>query len=142
MKHFAIVWRRFHLKIVNTMKHSLNFNEKYNLGVRSLRVNLEKCGNQPHPETEPPPYWLVQVKGEKCSGTWEISVVRSDNKLGQSSYGWFNERKLLVSHNGGHCSWPVIEFVWDAQVNLARDLCDALNKGDVELPPASQLSQQ
>ena len=75
--------------------------------------------------------WKVQVFGKPCSPSWEISVVRSDNEHGQKSWGWFDERKLLVSHNGGPCRWPVIPFVWDRQMQIARELCEALNAGQV-----------
>ena len=71
--------------------------------------------------------WIVQVKGEKCSESWEISVVRRDNKHGQDSWGWFDDTKLLVSHNGGFCKWPICEFVWDRHMQTANDLCDKLN---------------
>lgn len=77
--------------------------------------------------------WIVQVFGEKCSSSWEISVVRTDNNHGQQSWGWFNETKLLVSHNGGPCNWPIHEFVWNEQINIANKLCEKLNKGTIKI---------
>lgn len=74
--------------------------------------------------------WKVQVFGKRCSSAWEISVVRSDNEHGQKSWGWFNNRKLLVSHNGGPCSWPVVGFVFDQQIKIANELCRRLNNGE------------
>lgn len=74
------------------------------------------------------PQWLVQVFGEKCSHSWEISVVRCDNIHGQRSWGWFGEDKLLVSHNGGPSHTPLCEFVWDRQMQIAYDLCAELNR--------------
>ena len=71
--------------------------------------------------------WKVCVKGTRCGETWEIAVVRKDNAHGQKSYGWFDERKLLVSHNGGPCRWPVVGYVWDANVAVANELCRRLN---------------
>jgi len=71
--------------------------------------------------------WKVQVKGERCSERWEISVVRVSNEHGQTSWGWFDENKHLVSHNGGPCQWPICQFVWERQIKIARDLCDLLN---------------
>lgn len=71
--------------------------------------------------------WKVQIKGEKCSQSFEISIVRESNKHGQRSWGWFDEDKLLVSHNGGHCSWPLTEKVWDKMIVLANDVCKELN---------------
>lgn len=76
--------------------------------------------------------WVVQVKGEKCSGSWEISVVRSDNRHGQLSWGWFDDTKLLVSHNGANCRWPICEFVWDRQIDIANQLCAKLNAEVIE----------
>jgi len=79
--------------------------------------------------------WLVIVHGKKCSKSWEISVVREDYKHGQVSYGWHDlEKKLLIGHNGGPCSVPVIEFVWDCLIELAYDVCTRLNKGESLLP--------
>ncbi len=74
--------------------------------------------------------WVVNVKGKKGSDGWEISVVRSDNVHGQQSYGWFDDTKLLVSHNGGPCRWPICGFVWDKQIEIANELCDKLNRGE------------
>ena len=73
--------------------------------------------------------WLVQVKGEKCSGAWEISIVREDYELGRKSYGWFDERKLLISHNGCHCKWPLAPIVWDKMIEVANTVCEHLNRG-------------
>lgn len=73
--------------------------------------------------------WKVQIKGIRCSRSWEISVVRIDNHHGQRSWGWFDETKMLVSHNGGPCHWPICGFVWDEQVRIAGELCDHLNNG-------------
>lgn len=77
--------------------------------------------------------WKVQVFGKRCSSSWEISVVRLDNEHGQKSWGWFDEKKLLISHNGGPCSWPIIGFVWDQQSRIAEELCAKLNCGETEL---------
>ena len=76
--------------------------------------------------------WLVQVKGDRCSGSWEISVVRVNNEHGQRSWGWFGDDKLLVSHNGGPCHWPICQFVWERQIKIANDLCDLLNQEAME----------
>ena len=71
--------------------------------------------------------WKVQIKGERGSKCWEISVVREDNDFGKSSYGWFGDNKLLVSHNGGPCGWTICGFVWDKQIEIANELCQRLN---------------
>jgi hypothetical protein len=77
--------------------------------------------------------WEVQVKGQKCTPSWEISVIRKDNLHGHRSWGWFDNTKLLVSHNGGPCSWPIVEFVWDEQIRIAHELCAKLNSGEISL---------
>ena len=71
--------------------------------------------------------WIVNIKGAAESTAWETSVVRSSNNHGMRSYGWFDDNKLLVSHNGGPCSWPICKIVWDRQVQIAEDLCCELN---------------
>lgn len=78
--------------------------------------------------------WEVQVKGRKYSSSWEISVIRKDNEHGHRSWGWFDDTKLLVSHNGGPCSWPIVEFVWDEQIRIAHELCEKLNSGEISMP--------
>jgi hypothetical protein len=71
--------------------------------------------------------WIVQVKGERCSDSFEISVVREDNEHGRKSYGCFDGDKLLITHNGGPCKWPLLSLVWDKQVSLAKEVAKELN---------------
>ena len=59
--------------------------------------------------------WTVQVFGKCGSDSWEISVVRLDNVHGKKSWGWFDDSKLLISHNGGPCHWPISRFVFNEQ---------------------------
>lgn len=72
--------------------------------------------------------WEVQVKGEKCSKNFEICVIRKSNKHGHSSYGWFDDSKLLISHNGGPCQWHLTEIVWDKMIDLAEEVAKELNE--------------
>jgi hypothetical protein len=74
--------------------------------------------------------WKVQIFGTRCGKHWEISVVRLDNEHGQKSWEWFGDGKHLVSHNGGPCDWPICGFVWDKQIEVARELCARLNAGE------------
>lgn len=74
-----------------------------------------------------PVKWLTQVLGDPDSGSWEISVVREDNYHGRKSWGWIDENKLLVSHNGGPCIWPLAKGLGSKMVKLADDLRDELN---------------
>jgi hypothetical protein len=72
--------------------------------------------------------WVVDTKGGPDCSSFEISVVREDNKHGMASYGWFeDDRKRLISHNGGPCRWPVSEFVWDRLVLIANEYAHRLN---------------
>jgi hypothetical protein len=76
--------------------------------------------------------WIVQVKGnphtETMPASWEITVVRSDNIHGIKSWGWIDEHKLLVSHNGGPCHWPMAPGLGKKMIRIANDLCKNLNK--------------
>lgn len=75
--------------------------------------------------------WKVNVFGERCGQSWEISVVRDSNKFGQKSWGWFDENKLLVSHNHHSVAgWAICGFVWDRQIEIATELCRRLNNGE------------
>lgn len=71
--------------------------------------------------------WIVDVKGAACEEGFEISVLRDDNTHGKRSYGWFDRNKLLISHNGGPCRWPLTQKVWDKMVALAHEVADELN---------------
>ena len=71
--------------------------------------------------------WIVHTKGIANNDTFEISVLRQDNEHGIASYGWFDENKLLISHNGGPCHWPIIPLVWDKLIRIAIEVADELN---------------
>lgn len=72
--------------------------------------------------------WVVHTKGGPNLSSFEIAVLRDDNKHGKISYGWFDDNKLLISHNGGPCSWPVTRDVWEGLVALADRIARALNR--------------
>lgn len=72
--------------------------------------------------------WLVQVKGDPNGARWEISVVREDNDHGRASWGWFDQNKLLVSHNGGPCDWPLAPGLGALMVEVAERLAAHLNE--------------
>ena len=71
--------------------------------------------------------WVVEIKGAADCGTFAISVLRDNNTHGKRSYGWFNEDKLLITHNGGPGQWPLTQFVWDKAVKVAREVAVELN---------------
>jgi len=74
--------------------------------------------------------WVVNVKGNWGNKSFEISVVRDDNEHGKLSYGWFDQHKLLITHSGGSCDWPLIKTVWDKQIALANSVADELNAAE------------
>ncbi len=71
--------------------------------------------------------WLVDVKGDVNSESWEVAIVREDNVHGRRSWGWFDQNKLLVSHNGGPCHWPLAPGLGPTMNEVAEKYCDALN---------------
>jgi hypothetical protein len=76
--------------------------------------------------------WEIQIKGKAESSSFEISVIREDYIHGHRSWGWFDDNKLLISHNGGPCMWPLIQTVWDKMIVLAQEVAEELNKHDQE----------
>ena len=82
--------------------------------------NLEKCSGR----------WEVNTKGGPNSSHFEISVIREDYKHGHSSYGWFDDNKLLVSHNGGPCMDAVTRRIWNGLVDLAEQTAIDMNELD------------
>jgi hypothetical protein len=74
--------------------------------------------------------WILQVKGDPDSELWEISVVHEGNIHGRESWGWFDNDKLLISHNGGSCRWALAPGLGSVMVEIGSRLCDFLNRGD------------
>ena len=71
--------------------------------------------------------WIVNTKGGPQKTSFEISVIRRDNAHGIQSYGWFDENKLLISHNGGPCQWLITGRVWDKLLTVADEVANELN---------------
>lgn len=72
--------------------------------------------------------WRVQIHGKAGDKSFEISVVNIDKiNSAQRYFGWFDENKLLITHNGGPCHWPLKPFVWDKMLKLAQEVADNLN---------------
>jgi hypothetical protein len=72
--------------------------------------------------------WIVDIKGAALQRDWEISLVRSSNKHGQESCGWFDEDKILIGHDGGPCETPVLPRVWDLLIEMAHKVCAEINE--------------
>lgn len=77
--------------------------------------------------------WTVNVKGAAEEVPFEISIVRANNRHGVASYGWFDDDKLLIAHNGGPCRWPLIPTVWNRMLILAKEVAAELNKKELSL---------
>jgi hypothetical protein len=71
--------------------------------------------------------WIVHVKGGPNKVPFEIAVIQRDNEHGLKSYGWYGPTKLLISHNGGPCPWPVTQQVWDKLVKIAYEVAEELS---------------
>jgi hypothetical protein len=86
--------------------------------------------------------WVVDVKGDPNGECWEISVLKESNEHGKSSFGWFDENKLLISHNGGPCSWPLAPGIGQLMIELAHKYADYLNnKNTLEIDITIKLSE-
>ena len=79
---------------------------------------------------EPFGLWVVHTKGGPGKESFEIAVCRENNRLAFESYGHFGEAKLLVSHNGGPCRWPVTDRIWAGLVKLAEEVAAELNEAE------------
>jgi len=75
--------------------------------------------------------WIVNTKGGPDKPSFEISVLRADNEHGIASYGWFDENKLLVCHNGGPDQTPVTTRMWEGLMELANAVASELNQAEV-----------
>ena len=74
--------------------------------------------------------WIVHTKIERAlenPASFEICVIREDNQHGQRSYGWFDSTKLLISHNGGPCRWPLTQKVLDKLLIVAEQIAAEVN---------------
>ena len=83
--------------------------------------------------------WVVEIKGQAGAEGFEIAVLRDDNTHGKRSYGWFGDDKLLITHNGGPCRWPLTQKVWDKQVAVAHEVAAELNEEAERAPPAPRI---
>lgn len=81
--------------------------------------------------------WIAQVFGDPSSESFEISVVREDNEHGRKSWGWFDERKLLISSSGGPCRTKLAPGLAALMVELAEKYAAMLNGAPKEITPQS-----
>lgn len=73
--------------------------------------------------------WKVQIHGGPNQKGFEISVVNTEKiHNAQKYFGWFDENKLLITHNGGPCDWPLTPQVWEKQIRVAREVAEELNQ--------------
>ena len=98
--------------------------------ITATEIN-ERMGVKPEPKLDPSTGpWEVQIFGKPCGESWEITVIRQNNQHGHKSWGWIDENKLLISHNGGPCHWPLIRPVWDRMIQVAHEVCQELNAAE------------
>jgi len=83
--------------------------------------------------------WIAQVFGDPNSDSWEISVVRSGNKHGRQSYGWFDSNKLRISDNGGPYRHPLAPGIGPKMVKLAEEYAESLNQDGPETAEWKQI---
>lgn len=89
------------------------------------------------PETKAPPEddkWEVWVIGDRLSGDWEISVVKSSNLVGKTENWGFGETKILVNASDPDRSVVMPPYVWEATLALAEEMCRKLNAGEIDIP--------
>ena len=69
--------------------------------------------------------WVVDIKGCPYEH-FEISVLRNNNEHGKQSYGWIDDKKLLISSETT-ASWSVIPLVFEKLTRVAEEVAEELN---------------
>lgn len=72
--------------------------------------------------------WTVQEKGTPDTDSWEVSVIHISFAHGRASYGWFGHDKKMIWSAGGPCHYIPVPGTEDGYRQIAKDLCDKLNK--------------
>lgn len=70
--------------------------------------------------------WIVQVLGTP-DAEFEISVLREGHRSVGHSWGWFDEGKLLIAHNGCPIVFPFEKSAWSGLIKVAEDVASKLN---------------
>ena len=70
--------------------------------------------------------WIVHPYSFAKRGNREISVVHEINFHGLKSYGWFGDRKILISHDTIYGTLD--DDVVKECIGIAKDKADKLNK--------------
>ena len=80
------------------------------------------------------PTWQVQLHGsldiyQNYQDSYELSVIRSDNKHGKLSWGWGGVNKIILfsSGVGGNAIFPLDQDNVLFALDVADKLCDILN---------------
>ena len=81
--------------------------------------------------------WVVNTKGGYTTDDFEISVVRSSNRDGKESYGWYGNDKIMISADTmGETQETDKKFkkfkklVWGKLVRVAKEIADELNASE------------
>lgn len=81
--------------------------------------------------------WVAHSKLESAldePASFEICVIRERYEHGLRSYGWFDQNKLLISHNGGPCRFPLTKKILDKLLALAAEVAGELNQEELAVP--------
>lgn len=70
--------------------------------------------------------WIVIVHGDHRK--YEISIVRKTNRHGQASWGWFDDKKILIGEGKGP------KDLFKQLKVFAQERADAWNKNEGFLP--------
>ncbi len=74
--------------------------------------------------------WKLCVLGNYREG-WEISAVRTSNKFGFESYGWFDKKKILISEGNNWKESPpkeIRKLIWASLKAHGASVVEQLNK--------------
>lgn len=80
-----------------------------------------------------PPVWHPVLHGS-AHGSFELSVVRSDHKHAFISWGWFDERKILICENATSKFERVLPGLMGMYLSIADRAAEYLNLNGTLLP--------
>jgi len=100
--------------------------------LQRLRHTPCMCSKEPPqivtdtPKSPPRSRWVPNIKGGPGTN-FEISVLREDNALGKTSYGWDGPDKIVVSATGGIKNKKFAARIYAKLVRTAAEIAEELN---------------